>query len=251
MNKTYLTEKFREVYQDISPRSREHCKSLINTYLGRYSHGSLTGLKLRTLDELVERKTKGDAIIEQDYHNPDVSVESKTAMDILRSTFIEYTHSIEAQVDEWRNMHIPEATKGIYELSMAYQGRAFNGEKSPSLETIGARYRRADQIIRKLLTRGLTEEKAKAIKDLARRFMNHEQATASQEKYKDALRAKHNELMYTVDRFAEHYSRKNPKKKQQKQQTPTGEKNILDITVSEAAGKAWEVTKKIALLQIF
>ncbi len=196
---TYLTQEFREVYRDISLKSREQCLGLMQTYLGLASEGSMKGFKLRTLDDLLVRKEKGDNIISQAYSNPKVSVEAKTAMDITRSVFIEYMNGLEAQIDTWREKHPQQATRSLYELSMVYQGRKFNGEKSPRLVSIEERYRRANQIILKHARKDITLEKLRAIKDLTKRFTEYEQGLTSTEKYREALRKKNQEAIHTLE----------------------------------------------------
>lgn len=248
---TYLTQKFNEVYRDISPSSRKQCQKLIYTYLGIASEGSLKGVsKLLTLEDVLTRKQQGDWIVEQAYKHPGVSDEAKAAMDIIQSTFIEYINSVESRVDTWREKHPQEATRSLYELSMIYQGKEFNGEKSPNLESIESRYKRANQIILKHARKDLTVEKLKAIKDLTKRFAEYENKVTYPEKYRQALRAKNQEAIQTLERFAEYHKiikqpvRKEPQKPQETK------KNILLMPVGEAVRNIWGSIKTVMSTRI-
>lgn len=245
----YLTQKFSEIYRDISFKSREQCIGVVYTYLGRYSEGSLRGFRLRTLDSLISRKIKGDQMILDSINDPEISVEAKTAMDVIRSAFIEYSTSLESKVETWRDKYAPEATRSLYELSMAYQGREFNGEKSPRLASVEARYQRANKILLNLIRKDLTEDKVRAIKDLAKRFMEYEQIRLQPKKYTQALREKNKELLYTLERFAQHHQIvKRPIRKKQSLQEP--KRNIFNMPVGKAVKKVWGITKKILQKEI-
>jgi len=247
----YLEQKFIEIYRDISQKSKEECLPLIYTYLGRASEGSMKGFKLGLLNCLETRMEKGNGIVENAYNDPKVSVEAKTAMDIIKSTFVEYSYTPEALIDEWRGRHSKEATKGLYELSMVYQGREFNGEKSPHLESIEDRYRRANKIILKHARKDITQEKLRAIKDLAKTFTDYEKRIISIAKYRGVLRNKNQELLSTLDKFAEHYKiiPSRIRKKQKKPQEPR--QNILLMPAGESVKKMWDATKKALFKKIF
>ncbi|MDP2907577.1 MAG: hypothetical protein Q8O03_06555, partial [Nanoarchaeota archaeon] len=205
--KTYLEQWFDEIEREVKPENWKQCNALSNAYLGKYIKGAFKGWsKSLTLEDVIKRKEKGEWIVEKEYKRPreEVNDEVKATMDIMQSTFIEYINSAESQIDIWRERHPQKAIRSLYELSMVYMGREFNGEKSPNLESIESRYKRANQVILKHARKDLTIEKLKAIKDLTKRFEEYEKNLTYQEKYRQALRTKNQEAIHTVERFAEY-----------------------------------------------
>lgn len=268
MVELYIRQILDEIGRTVNQKSWKQCESLRYTYLGITPEGSEKGISRPVrLDGLLARKEKGEEIIDQAYKNTEIRPEAKTAMDVMQSTFIEYMGGMESRidtwrVDSWRNKLPKEATRGLYELSMAYTGREFNGEKSPNLESIESRYKRASHIIQKLTRKDLTKEKIDSIKDLTKRFEEYEKGITPTEKYKQALREKNRETIYTLERFAQYHkiiktpprkikTKSEELKKQPAQKPKEPTKNILFMPVGEAIQTILGAAKKILFKKIF
>lgn len=268
MVELYIRQMLDEIGRTVNEKSWKQCESLRYAYLGITPEGPEKEVSRPIrLDNLLARKEKGEELIDRAYKSTEIRPEAKTAMDVMQSTFIEYMGSMESRVDtwrvdSWRNKLPKEATKGLYELSMAYAGREFNGEKSPNLKSIESRYKRASQIIQKLTRKDLTKEKIDSIKDLTKRFEEYEKDITPTEKYIQALREKNREAIYTLERFAQYHkiiktpprkikTKQEELKKQPVQKPKEPTKNILFMPVGEAIQNILGTTKKILLKRIF